>query len=30
VYIAALVLLGELGREDLAVIRRLIPQRSLA
>jgi O-antigen/teichoic acid export membrane protein len=29
VYVAALVLLGELGREDVAVIRRLIPRRSL-
>jgi O-antigen/teichoic acid export membrane protein len=30
VYVAALVLLGELGRDDVAVIRRLIPRRSLA
>jgi O-antigen/teichoic acid export membrane protein len=30
VYVAALVVLGELGREDLTVIRRLIPRRSLA
>ncbi len=29
VYVAALVLLGELGREDVAVIRRLIPRRNL-
>jgi O-antigen/teichoic acid export membrane protein len=29
VYVAALILLGELGREDVAVIRRLIPRRSL-
>jgi O-antigen/teichoic acid export membrane protein len=29
-YVAALVVLGELGREDVAVIRRLIPRRSLA
>lgn len=30
VYVAVLILLGELGREDVAIIRRLIPGRGLA